>query len=394
MMRETEKILIEGQEYILNKHTYAALSNDEKNPLYCVSVSNNSFSIDIWRGCLLDCAYCHVQGCYGDLKEKKRGGLSINYKPTRRNKSTIREIVSALIHYEGFIPNYSPVSICTSSTEPFLGDEIIQSTIDIMHEFIKQGMKNPFWIVTKVGGIDIKWKDEVVKIIEHGNKILISVCWTNNLIEIEPYHQNRFINLDWMEREGVLINWYMRPLVKEWNASLENIRLIMEQAKKAGINFVNICAGGLRWTEGIEFGLKCIHKLEMPKLVKNDNEKTLDIEIEKYIKKLGREIFPDTPIYIKSSCALSEALKLPEINLLQFSFDKHCMDCPIEQKERCDTIKKIVYSKKCILDLPVLPELSQDEVLNIIKNNDYADSNIAIKKISFLLYKHYLDEYI
>lgn len=287
---ELKEITENNKKYKLNQHTYAVLSNDENNPLYNVSVSNNSFSIDIWRGCLLQCAYCHVQGCYGDLRKDKDGNFTMNYKPERRNNSTISEVVDSLINYEGFLKDYSPISICTSSTEPFLNEEVTQSTIEIMLEFVKRGMKNPFWVVTKFGGINRKWEPDIKNILKNGNKLLISVCWTNNSIEIEPYHKNRFVNLFWMAEIGVLINWYMRPLVKEWNASFENIRYIMETAKETGISFINICSGGLRWTEGIEFALECIHHLDMPELIKNDNEKTLSPEIEKYIEELSKEL--------------------------------------------------------------------------------------------------------
>ncbi|MCR4656163.1 MAG: hypothetical protein K5770_08050 [Lachnospiraceae bacterium] len=387
---ELKEIAVNKKKYMLNQHTYAALSNDDKNPLYNISVSNNSFSIDIWKGCLLQCAYCHVQGCYGDLREDGNGNLTMNYKPERRNDSTISEIVESLINYEGFINDYSPVSICTSSTEPFINEEITQSTIDIMLEFVKRGRKNPFWIVTKIGGIDQKWEPDIRKIIENGNKLLISVCWTNNNIEIEPYHKNRFVNLSWMADSGVLINWYMRPLVKEWNASFENIRYIMETARATDIKFVSICTGGLRWTEGIEFALECIHHIDMPELIKNDNEKTLSPEIEEYIEKLSGELFPDTPIFFRSCCALSHAFEIPNINLLQFSADSHCDKCPAEQRKRCNAAKNAVTENidtiSRIFNKDFTYSYSKYGYWKVNHNTSYSERSIALKQISGFLF--------
>lgn len=336
--RNSKTTLIEcdnGSKYYLNTFTYASISDQETEPLFCVSVSNNSFSIDLWRGCLLNCAYCHVQGCFYDLIDSC-SGLTMHYAPARRNNSTIQEVVEALVHHPSFIPDYSLISLCTSSTEPFLNEEVTDSTISIMLEFVRRGYKNPFWIVTKMGGIADRWEPAIREIIERGSKILISVCWTNNLPEIEPMRGNRFKNLRWMTDCGVLLNWYMRPLAREWNASPENLRFIMETVRNLNLPFTNIVAGGLRWTEGIEFGMKVLHNLPLPKLDKDDNTKTLYADTVSHIKKLHDELLPGIPLFFKSSCAVSYALSLPNLNCWQFVGNTTlCGNCPNEQYMRC-----------------------------------------------------------
>ena len=58
------KILItkDGKKYELCEYMFGALKMDHSSPLCCVSEANNSFSIDYFKGCPFQCAYCHVQG--------------------------------------------------------------------------------------------------------------------------------------------------------------------------------------------------------------------------------------------------------------------------------------------------------------------------------------------
>ena len=80
-----------GKEYILCEYMYGVLKMDHNSPLCCVSEANNSFSIDYWKGCSFQCAYCHVQGIYEDLDE--------NYKmyknPIPRSRFSIEEIAES-----------------------------------------------------------------------------------------------------------------------------------------------------------------------------------------------------------------------------------------------------------------------------------------------------------
>ena len=328
----------EGETYALNTYTYACLSWDERSPLFCVSQSNNSLSIDLWRGCLLDCAYCHVQGCCYDL-EPAGDSLGIHYGPVRRNGSSPEAVVEALTAHPAFLPHYSLISLCTSSTEPFLNEEVIRSTLEVMLAFVRRGLKNPFWIVTKIGGIPQRWRPKVERILAAGNKILLSICWTNNATQIEPARHDRFQNLRWMAESGVLLNWYMRPLVEEWNADGENLRFLMTKIRSLDLPFVNIAAGGLRWTEGIEFGVKALHGLPMPRLVRDDNQKTLPDTVVQQVKSLHKELLGDIPLFFKSSCAVSHALRIPSINCWQIEGGgEECALCPTAQYRRCHQI--------------------------------------------------------
>lgn len=70
-------------------------------------------------------------------------------KPLRRTSHTIDQILSELIEHPLFEKDKTILSICTSSTEPFIGDEVIESTITIMEWFVKKNIKIRFGLLRK-----------------------------------------------------------------------------------------------------------------------------------------------------------------------------------------------------------------------------------------------------
>ena len=332
---------IDGIKHRLCEYMFGVLEMDHNNPLSCVSEANNSFSIDYWKGCSFQCAYCHVQGIYEDLDE--------NYKmlkePRPRSEFTIENIVDALIMHKFFKRDESLISIATSSTEPFANLKTIDNTLKIMEYFVELGYRNPFWIVTKAGiphGISKRLK----AICDNGNKIMISICYANNPKEIEPVQNDRFRNIKELKDTGVIISWYMRPLVKEWSANQKNIESMIKEISKKYYDYIDmIIPGGLRWTEGIEFGMKNIRGLKMPELIKKYNKKTLSSEIEDKIIELCKQYFPNKPVYFHSSCGISHMLNRPNIALLNL-LDGHSCDKSICYNNRKNNCMKSEFNKK------------------------------------------------
>lgn len=357
--------IINGEKkYVLCEYMFGALKMDHSNPLCCVSEANNSFSIDYFRGCPFQCAYCHVQGIYEDLDEN----LRMPDKASARSKFTIQEIINELLKHKYFVKDKSIISIATSSTEPFASKDTVDKTLEIMEYFVSLGYRNPFWIVTKAG-IPDNIQDKLKAIVDHGNKIMISICWANNPKEIEPARNNRFRNIETLKGTGVCVSWYLRPLVKEWGANAENLEMMMKNISKKYYDYIDmIVPGGLRWTEGIEFGLKEIRGLEMPELVKENNKKTLSIEIEQTIRQLAKKYFPGKPVYFNSSCAISDMLNRNNIALLNI-FDKTICDKSI-CKNKCHSLCKNIHFDNHDLRL-YEEELSKQGIKILFNNIDF-----------------------
>lgn len=335
-----------GKNYQLTSYMYGCLDPRSNAILSNVSVTGNSLSIDIWTGCSLQCAYCHVQGVREDLNPID---WKMRRKPVRRTSHTIDQILSELVKHPLFEKDKTILSICTSSTEPFVGDEVIESTVSIMEWFVKRKMKNPFWIVTKAG-IPEKIVDRLKKISEK-TKIIISLCWANNNSIIEPYTKDRFANIEYFRNvPGVFFTWYLRPLVREWSDNFSHLeemfRLISKEYRE---DIHSVVAGGLRWTEGIEYGLNEVRNLELPANVSRASRhmKTLTKDDFIYIRELSVKYFgKNKPIYLHSSCMLSEILNINNIAMTNYFRTEACCDsiCTPKQRLKCHVdVEKINF---------------------------------------------------
>lgn len=337
---------ITGKSYRMRDYTYGVLVPDVDHPLSAVSVSNNSLSIDVWKGCSWQCSYCHAQGTLQDISDNGK----MPKKPERRNKFSISEIVDALIEHPFFIPDVSIISIGTASTEPFAPGIVEESTFEIMNTFVQRGLRNPFWIITK-GGIPQNRKLDFARIVNKSKAVIVSLCWADSLSTVEPVRNNRFIRAEEAKEAGVHVMWYMRPIVKEWNGDSQRIEMMISWVKKHYGDIVDmIVPGGFRWTEGIEYGLTEIYGISMPDIVKNDNVKDLDLEIWDIIFNLGKMYFPNTPIYRRSSCSLTKILGVESIVSVQ-TLDRHSCEnsiCPFNQRRICADARMFLKKKSDI----------------------------------------------
>lgn len=321
-----------GREFSLRKYTYGILVPDNNHPLSSVSVSNSSLSIDLWVGCAWQCRYCHVQGTWQDLNEQG----TMPRKPKRRNQFTVNRILDELVKHPFFVADETIISIGTASTEPF-APAVVDSTFEIMDGFVRRGLRNPFWIVTK-SGIPKGRKLDIARITSATRGLMLSLCWADNPDTIEPTHNNRFLNVEEAKEAGATIAWFMRPIVPEWSGSRDRIEMMMLWVKKRYGDVIDmIVPGGLRWTEGVENGLVEIHEIPMPDIPRDDNVKSLPQWLVDSILSLSAEHFPGTPVYLKSSCALTRMLKISSITSVQVFVRPECelSRCPSVQRRIC-----------------------------------------------------------
>lgn len=321
-----------GREFSVREYTFGVLVPDSNHPLSCVSVSNSSLSIDLWIGCSWQCRYCHIQDTNQDLADQG----TMPKKPRRRNQFAVDQILDELVKHPFFIADETIISIGTASTEPF-APAVVDSTFEIMDGFVRRGLRNPFWIVTK-GGVPKGRKLDFARVSNATRGLMLSLCWADNPDTIEPAHNNRFLNAEEAKEAGATIAWYMRPIVPEWSGNRDRIEMMMLWVKKHYGEVIDmIVPGGLRWTEGIENGLVEIHKLPMPNIPRDDNVKSLPQELVDSIFSLSAEHFPGIPVYLKSSCALTAMLKIPSITSVQIFARSGCESsrCPLAQRRIC-----------------------------------------------------------
>lgn len=326
-----------GKEYSMREFTYGVLDPNPDSPLSCVSVANSSLSIDLWKGCAWKCSYCHVQGGMQDLDPST---LSMPSRPEKRSKFEIDDIIDKLVEHPFFEANKSIISIGTASTEPFARGPVSESTFGIMEAFVADGYTNPFWVVSKAG-FPKEYEDRLKAIVDNGNPVMISICWANNPNIVEPVQTNRFRNLDALKRAGATVSWYLRPLAEGWSTDPDHLNATFEEASKYGQGIDMIIPGGLRWTEGIEYGVQELRNQVMPDIPKDDNIKDLSDSTWDLIHELSNQYFPGVPVLHKSSCGLANMLQTPNHNLVQNQHPATCAasTCPDSQREICKAYK-------------------------------------------------------
>ena len=377
-----------GRKFELTKYMYGCLDPNPDAKLSSVSITGNSMSIDLWTGCAFQCAYCHVQGVFEDLDSTDK---KMRYIPIRRTKFSINEILNELAVHPLFEANTGIISIGTSSTEPFVQGEVLESTLQVMEWFVNQGLKNPFWIVTKAG--IPKGAVERLKNISLTNPIIISLCWANNEQEVEPMKNNRFKNIELFRKfSNIHFNWYLRPLVRDWSNDFTDLDAMFKKISSEYSDYItSIIPGGLRGTEGIEYGMTEVRDMTLPNNVSSASRhtKTLTEADFQYIEKLSEKYFGrNMPVYKHSACAISNLLKTNNIALTNFfkKKDCECSICPKEQRVRCvksnklDLLKinKILVDKG--IDIQIIkfsPENGQEP---IVTQPDYKTFAPAIKQ--------------
>lgn len=324
-----------GRAFETTAFTYGTLVPDSSHPLSNVSVANSALSIDPYIGCSWQCAYCHVQGSSQDLADEG----AMPKKTRRRTQHTVDQIIDALVEHPFFVPHATTISIGTASTEPF-APSVIKTTFEIMDALIRRGFRNPFWIVTKYG-IPRGRKHDFERIVQSTRGLMISLCWANNPIEIEPVQNNRFANAQEAKDAGAVLAWYMRPLSAEWSGNREGIEKMMRTVSSSPYASLisAIVPGGLRWSEGIENAITEVRGISTSKFeILEDNAKgDLPHELAQDILSLAQEYFPETPVYFKSSCALTHMLEVASISSVQVLAKRECdmSICPASQRQRC-----------------------------------------------------------
>ena len=337
-----------GHPYVFREFTYGVLVPSHDHPLVNVSVANSSLSIDLWRGCSFQCRYCHVQDSFLDVGVD--GKMPSRLLP--RSRFSVSEILNALGEHPFFVKDQTVLSIGTASTEPF-ASQAIESTFELMEEIVKRGWSNPIWIVTKAGFP--KKKGERLAIITKQNKVMVSFCWADNPTTIEPARNDRFANIKEVKQAGATCAWYMRPMTKDWGADEDHIQKMMNWVieQKYDLFLDMIVPGGLRWTPGIEYGLVEVHGLPMPEIAHDDNQKDLPEEIWEAIERKAQDMFPNIPVFRKSSCALSHMLGIPEIRSVYASDLHSCTrsSCSDTQRAICSAQPVNQWTKDSLQEL-------------------------------------------
>ena len=325
---------VNGDSFQMIKETFASLSNSPDDPLSCVSLANSSLSIDLWKGCGWQCSYCHVQGSERNLDE---AGF-MPKKPEMYARHSITDILDALEKSDLFKRDESVLSIGTASTEPFAPGAVLESTFDIVDHMISRGWKNPVWIVTKAG-VSERALERLSKVVGDVSSFVISPSYGGLDRSIEPVQNNRLLNMGRAAEMGAKIVLYLRPMVAEWGTTKDKIEQYLKTAAQemGNVGPSSIVMGGIRWTEGIEYGLANRGQVWPDSLNKNDNEKDLPDSLMTFARQMAQKYFPTTPVVLHSSCSFAHIFQHSDTVGTYFEKQQDCDSslCASGQRDAC-----------------------------------------------------------
>ena len=326
-----------------------ALSQNPYNPLSRVCVANSCISLEPVRGCPLSCIYCIAgNDCrnlvlspdeYGKFYRLLKASSIFPKKPEVLFHGDV--LVDAMIQHPGFLPNKTIVSIVAGFSEAFL-PVVERETWSIFRELIKNKLHNPVWIVTKFGipqQLVSVWEMKFKEIIKSGIPVVISITDTNAPAWLEPYQGDRFRNYRKLKNTGVYFSHHLRPIIGGVNDSEESLRIALTRS----LDFVkSVCVGGLRIDPAIQLKWKYAKsKLKIDNNYKNlmtgnPVGKQMPPEVFDTVKRLVKELGHETPVFLRSSQMLSEALNINDFNLYEYRNEQgdEFLDIPVEIQDR------------------------------------------------------------
>lgn len=370
-----------GTGITIYKEIFGALSQVPDSPLSRISVANSSFSLDPFVGCPAGCAYCVVGSSARDLETSRQVGDIVPREPHRLFAG--QELVEALVAHPGFIPNKSVISIGTGSTESLL-KQTERETWAIISSIAARGLRNPLWIVTKLGlPEDLKslWVGRLKEVVSEGIPVIISITYSAAPEWMEPYKGPRFRGVAELRSVGVRVSHHYRPILRGINDGDEHIQRALEASK----DLVEvICLGGLRPDPGIRLIWETVHGLD-PGLLPRTEGKDLPEDFWKRVRAALDKSGSTLPIVDRSSEAISFLLGSDDYNLYRYrpADERVFLQLPlVVQAEIAGKtgrkVREIIAEVATKLGLPDVVAGTEGESIGLTRHLSYQEHRVLI----------------
>ncbi len=307
-----------------NQVELSILTEEEKKQMddyanIIVDYRRTGISLNHIIGCPINCAYC-VRHFWGNFDMK-----------TPKMLCSDQEAVRALLDNKLFVKNNIPIQFLHKATDPFLPG-VKDHTFCVLRLLDDLKLQNVVMLITRY-----KLTEEDIYFLEHLNHIKVCLFYTYSGIKnekIEPLSSKGyavdFANMiKRSKRNRLKIIQYWRPVVNGWNDDNETINQVLEVSEA----FDAIVIKGLRHKEQNDIyfkenGITINHKYgQYQKILTNESVKRiLDIHERNNVK---------TPVFFKTSCAISYCMGLGDYNL-NIKVGKSCANCSRDQKILCE----------------------------------------------------------
>ena len=319
---------IKLSESILNVSNMAKelieLSEEERSlvseyALKIVDYRRTGISLNHIIGCPMDCAYC-VRHFWGNFDMKQPHMLCSD-----------EDAIRLLISDERFIPNEIPIQFLHKATDPFL-PSVKKHTFRVIKKLDELNVKNVVMLITRfaITEEDLAFLNSLQSIQPCIFITYSGITDTN----IEPIALSGMFEttVQTMKKRSLdsrcKFVQYWRPIVKDWNDDNNTILHVLSYSNY----FDAIVIKGLRHKKENDLyfkrkGIKINHQYgEYKKWFEHDSiQRIMDLHASCKIK---------TPIFTKTSCAISYVCKRADYNL-QYLLKTDCRNCSEEQRKIC-----------------------------------------------------------
>jgi len=270
-------------------------------------------------GCPLECKYCYRHD--NDIFSIKKP------KQIQSDEETLNE----LLNHRLFLPNSTPIAIHNMATDPFL-KKPKETAFKILEELDELKYKNSTGLITK----KIITKDDIAFLESLSNiDVNVLVTYSEMPKNIEPIgNEDRKKSLKNLSESKIKTVIYWRPLIKGQNTDEKRMETVLEYGENYADAFI---VSGLKATPKISTFLEN-QGIQLEGDF-NLNHKYFPEDVLNRMLELYNEKEISTPLFRRTSCAVSYLKDNPDYNAHWSKSWKNCLEtCP--QKQKCNSVPK------------------------------------------------------
>ncbi|MEV6608837.1 radical SAM protein [Kutzneria sp. NPDC051319] len=300
-----------------------------------VEYRKSGLSLNHIQGCPLDCAYC-IRHTYGLWDERQPRAIM-----------TDEAAVEELVGHRYFTPHVTPIQLFNRATEPFL-PAVRPHTFAVLEDLDARGLTNHVLVITRHS-----LKPEDADRLNQLRSLKVTLLFTYSGIDdpkIEPYPSAvaaaslKLMSAPAQRKYRTVLYW--RPLVPGLNDSPEHLDTAFQLAAHAdatvftGLFYRNEIADYYRANGLPEPYEDTARRKIVPE--------TLEARV---LSRFGTQ----SPLFRKTSCAVSYAHGLPDYNG-HYGIRELCDICPLGQLVRCKSAYRVPAADRIWKTAQAVPE--------------------------------------
>lgn len=300
-----------------------------------VEYRKSGLSLNHIQGCPLDCAYC-IRHTYALWDQRQPRALMSD-----------TEAVAELVNHRYFQPHVTPVQIFNRATDPFL-PAVRPHTFAVLEDLDARGLTNHVLVITRH-----QMKPDNANQLNLLRHIKVTLLFTYSGIDnkqIEPYPSHvaagslKLMSAPTTRRYRTILYW--RPLVPGLNDADEHLAQAHALAQHADATVFT----GLFYRDQIAQYYK---SNGLPEPYEETARRKIVPEIveQRVLAAFGSV----TPLFRKTSCAVSYAHGLPDYNG-HYGIRELCDICPLSQLELCAAGHRVPSPDRLRMAAAALPE--------------------------------------